>query len=31
MLYLCPPLCISAAEMHTVADVLEDGVRAFVR
>jgi taurine--2-oxoglutarate transaminase len=31
MLFLCPPLCLSAAEMHTVADLLEDAVRAYVR
>ncbi len=31
MLFLCPPLCLSAAEMHTVADLLEDGIRAYVR
>ena len=29
-LFLCPPLCLSAAEMHTVADLLEDGVRQFL-
>ena len=30
-LFLCPPLCLSGAEMHTVADLLEDGVRAFLK
>jgi taurine--2-oxoglutarate transaminase len=29
--FLCPPLCLSGAEMHTVADLLEDGVRAFLK
>ncbi len=29
-LFLCPPLCLSAAEMHTVADLLDDGVRQFL-
>lgn len=28
--FLCPPLCLSMAEMHDVADLLEDGVRAFL-
>ena len=30
-LFLCPPLCLSAAEMHTIADLLEAGVRQFLR
>ncbi len=30
-LFLCPPLCLSGAEMHTVADLLEDGVRQFLK
>ena len=30
-LFLCPPLCLSAAEMHTIADLLEDGVRQFLK
>jgi taurine--2-oxoglutarate transaminase len=29
--FLCPPLCLSGAEMHTVAALLEDGVRAFLK
>lgn len=29
--FICPPLCLSGAEMHTVADLLEDGVRAFLK
>ncbi len=29
--FLCPPLCLTGAEMHTVADLIEDGVRAFLR
>ena len=28
--FLCPPLCLRMAEMHDVADLLEDGVRAFL-
>ncbi len=30
-LFLCPPLCLTGAEMHTVADLLEDGVRQFLK
>ncbi|HEY0136735.1 MAG TPA: aminotransferase class III-fold pyridoxal phosphate-dependent enzyme [Nannocystis sp.] len=30
-LFLCPPLCLSGAEMHTVADLLEDAVRLFLK
>jgi taurine--2-oxoglutarate transaminase len=30
-LFLCPPLCLSGAEMHTVADLLEDSVRLFLK
>jgi taurine--2-oxoglutarate transaminase len=30
-LFLCPPLCLRADEMETVADLLADGVREFLR
>jgi taurine--2-oxoglutarate transaminase len=31
LLFLCPPLCLTADEVHQIADVLEGGVRAFLR
>jgi taurine--2-oxoglutarate transaminase len=30
-LMLCPPLCITAEEMHSVADLVDEALRAFVR
>ena len=30
-LFLCPPLCLTADEMHAVADLIADGVRQFLR